>query len=1777
MKKINRKKYIKAVLIFLLLIILFLLLQYLYVKITNPKVSLEKSDRGMVVKYTIVDKELSKKYDTIDDIMTKNIESLIYNSYGFETLVKVNDTTYEGKLSNANDELLNNITDYVFAKRDTYGNVIKDATYDPKTKKITIPAKYVEKETIQMQVLVKSTTDKIVNTKIKTETPNGKKEVTLNGFDSQSYITLANYDSNKKISKENIDVYVNNKYKMNDDSYSYDLKSKTLKLNLNPLLANSVKVVVNKKSIIDKIVNTVSADDIRGDAVESEDADGIKLKSAPSLKQGDTGNMNIRWAYNSTAGYPVGSDGYSRLATNRKMNTKEEKAEAAKDVAVPAEGFMSPEQCGSDYSNCPERKVVTDIINDKKYVMGFIGSNVTTNEYNNNLKNMDSRSDNFIIEHTDGDVEFAFRLEGLGLEFETPNSVYNDSAFWVSAYCLHITNAANQTDITSQPLVNVNYRVLYKDDNVMILQVYMNPSDDAGTQTAYGVYKFYWEDTSAAIEVEKHFYDGSNDVTSEIKDKSGIEFTLYSSKTTCQNGTKKIESKETNSNGKLTYNDLKTNKTYYIKETSLGKNFSSNDWNMDKSCQAVKVTSNDSMDSTNTFRVKKKERINRKKYYCVQIEKTSANNSDIKLQGIQFKITNKTTNGSITGTTNNQGKILFSKLKYSKKGYDIVETSSNPSKPSNQSVFYWNDNSIPTTKSINVTSDEMTYDKTTKEYTCSSNPTKYTFKDKPVYYCLKVKKVDKITGVVLSGAEFTAKLGSNEYKATTGSDGIATFVVGTNSGTYTVTETKAPEGYALPSTVSKQINASKMPQSTEYNQRLDTSKCTATAIQYEDNKYVLNWYKETEDGTKASGAKFKVRYTDSSNSTHYVIAESTKVNHTDSSNVIKKCYVYKGLTTDKTKATEFVSDTNGETCISGIINNGKKMYSVEETESAKYHTFGKDKVKQISMGTLFISKDVTADSNTNKNKFVNYDTEFEFTKTVSSGDEENVKIIVNGKEKTLKDLTTEELKLLEFNVTDKNNKVVSFILENGIYEYAGNTIDKPTGTPTTALHLDNNRKIKIKHLPKGTYYIKEKNGKSCDSSSSYNDCIGYYYPSYTSDSSYKFTITECSSTNATSCTTHVSSKQTLENKPTEITFTKKDFYNYYDAADKNKSDSNVTFENDKERNDFDKIVFKIKDSKGNYLTLKKVRDVGDCSTDSSYSEYRYVKSDQTDTKGTELHTCGGHIKITNLCRGNEYTVEEVSVPDGSVYVKENTESTPTSVKYKIPCTEGDKAQSSTTNLISDKPTRVRFEKRDSKYNYLIQDETTTFEVYKCAKGTECHPSDYATKEEREKNGMTLVKFNPRAIITGDEEDSTDAEGLQGVEVYRKISDSDVSKGTKYVTNLHPYNGILVLRYLESNYRYVLLETVAPKNYSLPSGRNAETGFTVTNTTVKVDEVDVPNKPTSLIIRKYSDTGELLPGAEFKIYEGKTCNANLSAMNQPKTLLKLKTIRDGVYENRPTKDTDTILTCTDRDGEKCSEINTKLTYKDYSDSWANFDETLNTEKNKVEIKQGEALIQYLEYDHCYIIEEVKAPKGYSLPKNEEDRYTMVTIPKNTEYASDTYKTLINKPTPFTFYKYDEYNKLLDGAEFKLQKLDDNKKYHDIAVTREETETGVYYKANESSDNKIITTVNGSATVYYLEEGQYRIVEVTPAPGKELGKNPNIATFFVDNSGNVYGNSIIVNKSKTEKIEVKSSASAELVVSIQTGQKVIRYGLIIATIASVIIALMIMLRMYKKQSE
>ena len=977
------------------------------------------------------------------------------------------------------------------------------------------------------------------------------------------------------------------------------------------------------------------------------------------------------------------------------------------------------------------------------------------------------------------------------------------------------------------------------------------------------------------------------------------------------------------------------------------------------------------------------------------------------------------------------------------------------------------------------------------------------------------------------------------YTGTTSTTGSATefvsnasgeiCIVKTPSDTYTAIETESgnPSYYVDPNNNTIENITTKVIDENETR----TSINDQNALRLVNSPYILNFYKTTEDGsTPLDGAKFIVKTTDGK----YIKTNGMNTNG---------CYNYNGTTTVESEGTVF-DTTNGEACIVKIP---EGTYTVEEKEPAEFHTYGREVVKRINATT-------TKSARTDLNKFVNIPTEFEFTKTVSEE---------NSYDELWKNLSTEELKKIPFTIYDSNNNAVNVVkTSDGVYEYAGNTKDGVSGAATTVLNLGNNRKLKVYHLPKGTYTIKEEDcccEDTCESPSS-NNCYGFYSPNYSGNSGYSntFTITECStseevgtdSTGNPVCSTGLAT-QTLDNTPTEVTFTKKDFYSYIDSSE------TVKFENDEERSAFDEITFKVfyLDNNNNrvYVDFAKVGDIGTCKTDNSYSEYRYIPEGTTGVTTTkELHTCGGHIRITHLCRGRKYYIEEVSVSGKSVFtLPEREEDRIKEIDLEC-CQETTSERPSTTTIINDKPTKVKFEKRDSKYGYLINDERTTFEVYRCAEGTTCHPGDYDTVEERAAAGMTLVKFNTRGFITGDEEDS-------GIEVYRAVTNVDNASNT--VTSLHPYQGKLVLRYLESGYNYVLLETESPEGYKLPNGRNAETTFTISTTTVQVDEIDVPNKPTSLIIKKYDEEGNLLEGAKFKIYEGTTCDESLSAKDQPRTLLTLKTIRDGVYENREVKDTDTLITCTDRENNRCSDVVTTLTYDNYVDTWANYNNSVNQENNRVSMEAGEILVQYLEYGKCYIIEEVEAPKGYSLPEKEEDRFVMVTITKESDVV-DTGRSLVNKPTPFTFYKFDDYNNLIDGGEFKLQKLNSDKKYEDVTVAREEESGKVYYKVDPNSENKVITTTNGEATVYNLEKGQYRIVETKAPEGMELPiKEINVSIFYVDDNGKVTGNSIITNKPKSGKVIVTPKSSAELVVTISTGMKIVNYGLIILGVLGV----------------
>ena len=114
----------------------------------------------------------------------------------------------------------------------------------------------------------------------------------------------------------------------------------------------------------------------------------------------------------------------------------------------------------------------------------------------------------------------------------------------------------------------------------------------------------------------------------------------------------------------------------------------------------------------------------------------------------------------------------------------------------------------------------------------------------------------------------------------------------------------------------------------------------------------------------------------------------------------------------------------------------------------------------------------------------------------------------------------------------------------------------------------------------------------------------------------------------------------------------------------------------------------------------------------------------------------------------------------------------------------------------------------------------------------------------------------------------------------------------------------------------------------------------------------------------------------------------------------------------------------------------------------------------------------------------------------------------------------------------------------------------------------------SDNTIITTLNGTATIYYLSEGQYRIIEIKAPENMELPiKELNMSTFYVSKSGVVTGSSVIVNKPKTEKTVIKPKSSAELIVNISTGKDIVKFGLIIGILVVTIFSMIIFV--YKKK--
>lgn len=1772
-------------------------------------------------------KKMSVTVVTTDYEKTKNINfsnddsyfNYFLKTYNFTETVTKEGNYYVSSINGINPIFYKRIALVTFSLDDVMGNVIDDAKYDIKNNKVYIPVRYYESKKykkynncpVRIELVTRLKKNEFNNNNINVKINkifNTNKKVTIKNETDYPRISLFKYKNGCSITKQDFYVYINDsKIPIDSDKYDWNSKTGVISFNFSGMYLNNLTIVVKKRALVKNLFLTktklfmANAASNFGSFSYNNGVGSYNAKTVKSLHQAFDG-----FSSNVELSYYYGNDGNWYDPNDGKWKTSD----------YPISDNVSADTDGSGLSNF-------DV---------YIGSITFSNPYKTELY-PDYSSCSSIEDSSEKQkcIDNANEIAKKGVDIY-PKFTININQ-WVSLYC----SEAKGNGIANNPKksITTKFTINVSNDSSKAT-ITMKSLDSAGDQFASG--SFQITGASYELSVKKKLNKGG---TISDFDQKKILFKIYES--TTSDGTDctgYINKAFTNASGVAKFKGLPRAGQYCVKEifneTKSTSKISNKNYIANADCKsssgynkAVKVSTGTSVTTGNWY-------CNIPRYYCLKIKKIDQPTGGT-VNGITFQLDsayNAVTGGNpvhvqeaaLSVQTSEAGTAIYDMLNYSAVAHNLKEVSDDGTKATlvngNNPYFYWNTNK---SLSYQGAATEMTYRKADGKYVCNASTTTLSDTDNRVYYCARVKKVDKDTGQVLGGATFTAYRDQNLTSAIGSSvsvgNGIAEFYYGNdnnggatyNTGSYWIKETKAPKGYA-PDPNAKNVGVTVMDPSTNSGSWNNSGLCGANAetFVYQNTALKITWYKAVEDSKslfktndESKVPTFEVY--DSSGKKLYHTA--TKVRTSDSSGSNSRmCYQVTDSTVDS-GADVFKLDSDGQVCVRGVE---EGQYTVVEKTPGQYHTFGSSDRATVYTSPDFAAMTVTGDR---VNTFINYPTRFEFGKNIVSS-------YSSTDEGSYKDLTTSELRKLKFNVTDVSGQIVRFkkkrdannnVIE-GEYEYLNNTIDPQGEEEVTDLQLNSDRKIIIWHLPwadsKSTngakYKIKEKREDGCTDQNQ-NTCNGngFYYPEYNNDSDTEFIIYQTSSPQSINKT---EPKQSLSNTPTEIKFTKDDIYckdsncnsNYQNGTNGTTQDS--VFENEEEIKVFDDIQFVLRDSTGRDVTdhLIKVSDneyrfVKDVNTLSDELKAKLVKTDSS-VVGNNIHTKDGTLKITHLCRESTYYIEEYRVPEHTVFILPTTiqfnGTVPSNwnwqghpyVTYKVSNKESTKKTTpySDTQVIDNTPTRVLIYKKDSKYDYLIPDETTTFQLYRCKKGEECHPTDDPDNTEN----YERVRFWNRALIPGDKEDSSDNKTGLHTEVYKFIStsdeksmsESDLKSKTTY--DLHPDHGVLVFRYLPANYNYVLVETVAPKNYQLPVGRNAETSFKVVDNTVQVDEKDLPNKPTSVLIKKYADDGKLLKGAEFKIYEvedSNVCSKNLSPVNQKKKLLKLKTIRDGVYEARPEGDTDTIVTCSDRDDAKCSdiktfvskELTTKLTHDKYEDSWSKFeDESTSTEDGRqIELQEGVALIQYLEYDHCYVIEETKAPEGYSLPELKK-RFTTITIKKNDEFAHDTNKDLINSPTPFKFYKYDEFNKLIDGAEFKLQKLDDNKKYQDVTVTEIPTENGeLFYKVDKDTDNTLIKTKGGTATIYYLTAGQYRVVE-TKAPGnKVLSKNLNLATFFVDENGSVYGNSIIVNRSIV-KTPVKNSASAELIVTIQTGQTVIRYGIVIAVLVGMISGLMIL---------
>ena len=482
------------------------------------------------------------------------------------------------------------------------------------------------------------------------------------------------------------------------------------------------------------------------------------------------------------------------------------------------------------------------------------------------------------------------------------------------------------------------------------------------------------------------------------------------------------------------------------------------------------------------------------------------------------------------------------------------------------------------------------------------------------------------------------------------------------------------------------------------------------------------------------------------------------------------------------------------------------------------------------------------------------------------------------------------------------------------------------------------------------------------------------------------------------------------------------------------------------------------------------------------------------------------MKITNIESNTKYYLEEYSVGDNSSFILQNNidnSSLPGSLSsnkhiiltYDISESINSSDIPSITKIIENLPTRVAFKKIDSVTGNIVTDnlESATFNVYRCSlQTTNCN----------ETNGE-LVYFTTRSLFNSYED------VINGVTVssYR-YNKSILSLGR--VSDLKLDKGYLVLRYLPTDYNYVLVEKIAPNGYYNEDGIDKYTLFTVLGATT-IDstyeiEDDVINTPTEIHFKK-DDI--------YKYYD----SSDVSSLNNNKVFDTMKFVLRDELGN--------ILNVT-----KVSDGSYRYVQEDGS--------TSNNNVTNLTTYNGEFTISYLVRNKTYYIEEIESDTDgiFILPNNIDNSSIIDSTVTNTDFKNTKHvvvkyilkdtvpneqelKTLTqlieNRPTRVVFEKKDALTGELLGSEditFNLYRCSknvtnctknngelvyfENRSYNqDLTSDIDTISNPIYvynYSKNNSSNIKDLHTDRGVLVLGYLPSGyKYVLFETSTANG------------------------------------------------------------------------------------